>query len=114
MSPDANPYPIHRVSYRAHSRIGRRQHTLPHLLKLRTLRLRTLNIRRDLRFPGLQPLIHPKDHKLNLLDMRDRRFDGLLLLLGLLILRARVRAGATPGRPIFGMRGATSRPDWTV
>lgn len=78
-----------------HLRVGRgRQHLLPHLLKPRTLNLCTLNIRRNLRLPRLQPLIHPKYHELNLLNMRDRRLHRSLLVFSLLlILRARVRRG---------------------
>lgn len=97
------------------SQIGRRHHLLPHLLKPRALRLGTLNIRRDLRLPALQPLVHPKDHELNLLDLRYRPFDGLPLLLRLLLIRrVPVCAGATTGRSVFGRRGTAGWSSWAI
>lgn len=93
-----------------------RQHLFSHLLEPRTLRLRTLNIRRDLPLPALQPLIHANYHKLNLLNVRDRSLYRLLLLFSvLLVLRVRVRrAGNTCRRPVFEVCGAASRSNWTV
>ena len=73
---------------------GGREHLLPHFLKPRTLRLRTLNIRRNFGLPALHSLIHPEYHKLNLLNVRDRSlYRFLLFLRWLVILSIHVRRG---------------------